>query len=134
LVVAIALAERGDIIVHLIESDTRKAAFLREAARLTRAPVKIHAERIESVAKRIGTVDVVTARALAPLTRIIELSEPFLSRGATGIFPKGQDVDNELTEAAKSWKLQSRLLPSRTDPRGKILVVDSAAQRPLTQR
>jgi 16S rRNA (guanine527-N7)-methyltransferase len=51
-----------------------------------------------------------------------------------GIFLKGQDVDNELTEAAKSWKIQVRLLPSRIDPRGKILVVESAVQRPLTPR
>jgi len=134
LIVAIAVAERAGALVHLVESDTRKAAFLREAARVTRAPAKIHAERIESVAKRIGQVDVVTARALAPLQRIIELSESWLAGGATGIFMKGQDVDNELTEAAKSWKIQLRLLPSRTDPRGKILVVESAAQRPLTPR
>jgi 16S rRNA (guanine527-N7)-methyltransferase len=134
LVVAIAMAGRVGALVHLIESDTRKAAFLREAARVTQAPAKIYAERIESVAKRIGRCDVVTARALAPLQRIIELSEPWLAGGATGIFMKGQDVDNELTEAAKSWKIQSRLMPSRTDPRGKILAVESAARRPLTPR
>jgi 16S rRNA (guanine527-N7)-methyltransferase len=133
-IVAIAIAGRPGARVHLIESDTRKAAFLREAARVTQAPVEIHAERIESVAKRIGRVDVVTARALAPVTRIIELSQPLLAAGATGIFMKGQDVDNELTVAAKSWKIQSRLLPSRTDPRGSILVVEKAVQRPLTQR
>jgi 16S rRNA (guanine527-N7)-methyltransferase len=133
-IVAIAIAERPGALVHLVESDTRKAAFLREAARVTRAPVKIHAERIESVAKRIGPVDVVTARALAPLARIIELSHPLLAAGATGIFMKGQDVDNELTVAAKSWKIQSRFLPSRTDPRGKILMVESAVQKPLTPR
>ena len=134
LIVAIAIAERAGAVVHLIESHTRKAAFLREAARVTRAPAKVHANRVESVAKRIGAVDVVMARALAPLPRIIELSQPFLTAGAVGIFLKGQDVDNELTEAAKSWKIRSRLLPSRTDPRGKILVVESAAQRPLTPR
>jgi 16S rRNA (guanine527-N7)-methyltransferase len=133
LVVAIAIAERAGALVHLVESDTRKAAFLREAARITRAPAKVHAERIESAAKHI-VPDAVIARALAPLPRIIELSAPFFAAGATGIFLKGQDVDNELTEAAKSWKIQSRLLPSRTDPRGKILVIQHAAQRPLTPR
>jgi 16S rRNA (guanine527-N7)-methyltransferase len=134
LIVAIAIAERAGAVVHLVESDTRKAAFLREAARVTRAPAKVHANRVESVAKQIGAVDVVMARALAPLPRIMELSQPFLASGAVGIFLKGQDVDNELTEAAKSWKIQVRLLPSRTDPRGKILVVESAVQRPLTPR
>jgi 16S rRNA (guanine527-N7)-methyltransferase len=134
LIVAIAIAERAGAVVHLVESDTRKAAFLREAARVTRAPAKVHANRVESVAKQIGAVDVVMARALAPLPRIMELSQPFLASGAVGIFLKGQDVDNELTEAAKSWKIQVRLLPSRIDPRGKILVVESAVQRPLTPR
>ncbi|MEX0591160.1 MAG: 16S rRNA (guanine(527)-N(7))-methyltransferase RsmG [Xanthobacteraceae bacterium] len=134
LVIALAIADRPGAFVHLIESNTRKAAFLREAARITRAPVKVHAERIESVSKRISPVDVVTARALASLPRIIEFSEPFLRAGALGIFLRGQDVDNELTEAAKSWKIQSKVLPSQTDPRGKILLVESAAQRPLTPR
>jgi 16S rRNA (guanine527-N7)-methyltransferase len=133
LIIAVALAGRGGAVVHLVESDTRKAAFLREAARATSAPAKVHATRIESVAKQIGPVDVVTARALAPLPRIIELSGPFLSAGAAGIFLKGQDVDNELTEAAKSWKIRWRSVPSRTDPRGRVLVVE-AAQRPLTPR
>jgi 16S rRNA (guanine527-N7)-methyltransferase len=134
LIVAIAIAERAGAVVHLVESYTRKAAFLREAARVTRAPAKVHANRVESVAKQIGAVDVVMARALAPLPRIMELSQPFLASGAVGIFLKGQDVDNELTEAAKSWKIHARLLPSRIDPRGKILVVESAVQRPLTPR
>ena len=89
LIVAIAVAERAGAIVHLVESNTRKAAFLREAARVTRAPAKIHAERIESAAKRIGQVDVVTARALAPLQQIIELSEPWLAEGAMRDFPEG---------------------------------------------
>jgi 16S rRNA (guanine527-N7)-methyltransferase len=134
LIIAIAIADRAGAVVHLIESDTRKAAFLREAARIIGAPAEIHAERIESVAERIGPVEVVTARALAPLPRIIELSEPFLRGGAIGIFLRGQDVDNELTEAAKSWKIHSRLLPSRTDPRGKVVIIESAERKPVTPR
>lgn len=129
LVVAIALAERREALVHLVESDTRKAAFLREAARVTRAPARIHAKRIESAAEQIGPVDVVTARALAPLPRLIELSRPFVAAGAVGIFLRGQDVDEELTQAAKSWKIQTKVLPSRTDPRGRILVVEDTTVR-----
>jgi 16S rRNA (guanine527-N7)-methyltransferase len=129
LVIAIALAGRTGAIVHLIESDARKAAFLREAARVTRAPVMIHAERIESVAERIGAVDIVTARALAPLPRLLELVRPFLGGGARAVFLKGQHVDEELTEAAKSWMIQSRILPSLTDPTGKILIIESAVPR-----
>jgi 16S rRNA (guanine527-N7)-methyltransferase len=71
-------------------------------------------------------VEVVTARAVAPLPRLLDLAEPLLAEGATGLFLRGQDVDNELTEAAKSWKIQSKVLPSRTDPRGHILIVESA--------
>jgi 16S rRNA (guanine527-N7)-methyltransferase len=68
------------------------------------------------------------------LARIIELSEPLLLAGAVGVFLKGQDVDNELTEAAKSWKIHSRLLPSRTDPRGKVVIIESAERKPVTPR
>jgi 16S rRNA (guanine527-N7)-methyltransferase len=114
--------------VHLIESDTRKASFLREAARITRAPARVHAERVESVAKRIGAVDAVTARAFAPLGKLLDLAEPLLEREARGFFLRGQDVDNELTDAAKSWKIQSTLLPSRTDRNGKILIIEQATR------
>lgn len=127
LVIAIGLADRPGALVHIIESDSRKAAFLREAARITRAPAKVHAERIESATKRIvGKVEIVTARALAPLPRLLELAAPILAAGARGLFQKGQDVDNELTEAAKSWNIQALTIPSRTDRRGRILLVEQA--------
>jgi 16S rRNA (guanine527-N7)-methyltransferase len=131
LVIAIAITDRPGALVHLIESDTRKAAFLREAARTTHAPVKVHAARIESAAKQIGPVDVVTARALAPMPRILDLATPLLGAGALGIFLKGQDVDKELTEAAKSRKIQWTMRPSRTDPSGNIVII-SATPKPLT--
>ncbi len=131
LVIAIAIADKPGALVHLIESDTRKAAFLREAARITRAPVKVHAERIESAAKQIGQVDVVTARALAPMARILELAAPLLGAGTVGIFLKGQDVDNELTEAAKSSKIQWTKWASRTDHRGNIVIINPSPT-PLT--
>lgn len=128
LVVAIAIADRPGALVHLVESDTRKAAFLREAARLTRAPVKVHNERIESVAERIGAVDIVTARALAPMSKLLELALPLLSAGARCIFLKGQDVDMELTEAAKSWIIEKSIIrPSLTDPSGRIVIIEQAA-------
>jgi 16S rRNA (guanine527-N7)-methyltransferase len=127
LIVAIALADQPGATVHLIESDTRKAAFLREAARITGASAEIHAERIESVAERIWPVEVVTARALAPMPRQLELAAPFFATGATGIFLKGQDVDKELTEAAKSWMIQWTIRQSLTDPGGRIVIMTSAA-------
>jgi 16S rRNA (guanine527-N7)-methyltransferase len=130
LVVAIALAETPDAIVHLVESDTRKAAFLREAVRITGASAKVHHERVESAAERFaGSVDIVTARALAPLDRLLELATPWLSSGARGVFLKGQDVDNELTQAAKSWNIAAETFPSRTDPRGRILIIERAVRQ-----
>ena len=130
LVVAIALAQVPDAIVHLVESDTRKVAFLREAVRITGAPAKVIHERVESAAERFaGSVDIVTARALAPLERLLELAAPLLSSGARGVFLKGQDVDNELTQAAKSWNISAEAFPSRTDPRGRILIVERAVRQ-----
>jgi 16S rRNA (guanine527-N7)-methyltransferase len=132
LIVATAIAGRPGAMVHLIESDTRKAAFLREAARITQAPVTVHNERIESAAERIGRVDVVTARALAPMDKQLALAEPLLSTGAVGLFLKGQDVDSELTEAAKSWSIDYTIQPSLTDARGRIVLVNRA--QPLGKR
>jgi 16S rRNA (guanine527-N7)-methyltransferase len=129
LVLAIARAKEPGWVMHLVESDARKAAFLREAARVTGASAKVHAERIESAAKRLGKVDVVTARALAPLPRLVELAAPLLEQGATGIFLKTQYVGEELTETTKSWTIDSTVVPSVTDSRGRIVVIKSVARR-----
>lgn len=124
LVIACALADTPGVQVHLVESSTKKAAFLRAAADATGAPAIVHAVRIEDFTKAFtGQVDVVTARALAPLPKLLDLTYPLLKRGATGLFLKGQDVGAELTEAAKCWNVQARLVPSRTDPKAAIVVV-----------
>lgn len=115
---------------HLIESDTRKASFLREAARVSNSPAGVYAERVESVAKRLGTgIHMVTARAFAPLPKLLELSEPFFVSGAKGVFLKSQDIDDELTTAAKSWNVNYQLRNSLTDPRGRILLIDKAERQ-----
>ena len=124
LVIACALAETPSVAVHLVESIGKKAAFLREAVKVTGAPAIVHAERIADFAKHAPRyIDVVTARALAPLPRLLTEADPLLKKGVVGLFPKGQDVAAELTEAAKCWKIQSSLVPSRTDPDAKIVVV-----------
>jgi 16S rRNA (guanine527-N7)-methyltransferase len=127
LMIAIAIADQPGALVHLVESDTRKAAFLREAVRLTGAQVTVYNERIESATERIGVVDVVTARALAPMTKLLRHVHPLLSAGTRCIFLKGQDVDRELTEAAKSWIIRWTVLPSLTDPSGRIVLIEHAA-------
>lgn len=128
LVVACVLAERPGADVTLIESDTRKAAFLREAARIAELPATVLPARIEQVAPKIAAgVEVVSARALAPLPKLIDLAYPFLAQGATGLFLKGQDVDNELTETAKSWRIDTEIKESLTGHGGRIVIVRSAA-------
>lgn len=133
LVVAAVLAEREGADMHLVESDTRKAAFLREAARVAELPVTVHAVRIEQVAGRLAPgTDVVSARALAPLPKLLELAEPFLAAGALGLFPKGRDAERELTDARKGWTLDLDLRPSASDPHGRILLVKGARRGTLS--
>ena len=123
-VIACALADTRGTNVHLVESNGKKAAFLHEAVRATGAPATVHAKRIEDFAKNAPVpIDVVTARAVAPLPKLLALAYPLLKTGALGLFPKGQDVARELTEAAKCWKIQGTLSPSRTDPKAQIVIV-----------
>jgi 16S rRNA (guanine527-N7)-methyltransferase len=130
LVIACALAGRPGAHVHLVESNTKKAAFLREAQRLTQTPASVHAARIEDFAASFeGPVDVVTARAVAPLKSLLDRCFLLLGKsGAMGLFPKGQNAELELGQAresrtAKAWTMNATLLPSRTDPAGRIIVI-----------
>ena len=88
----------------------------------------MHSLRIERAGSFAGTIkaEAVTARALAPLSRLLDYAAPFLQNGAIGYFHKGQDVDAELTNATKSWKLEVEKHPSMTDSHGLILVVKEA--------
>jgi 16S rRNA (guanine527-N7)-methyltransferase len=130
LVIACALADKPETQVHLVESNNRKAAFLREAVRVTGAPAVVQAMRIEKfVANFAALPDVITARALLPFKSLINISFPLLSRGAVGLFPKGQDVAVELTEAAKYWNVNYNLVPSRTDSLARIVVVRGLDRR-----
>ena len=124
LVIACALADTSGAQVHLIESNGKKASFLREAVRVTGAPAQIHAVRVLDFVENAPTpIDVVTARALAPLPELLPMAYPLLKRGSLGVFPKGQDVGLELTEAAKYWNIRFDLSQSLTDARGRIVVV-----------
>lgn len=130
LVIACAIADRPGASVHLVESIQKKAAFLREAAQQLQVPVTVHAVRIEDFGKNTAIVpDVVTARALAPLDHLLGLAHPLLKSGALGLFPKGQDVEGELTEASKSWNIEASLVPSKTSPASRIVVVTALAPR-----
>lgn len=108
----------------LVESNGKKAAFLMEVARQARISVKILPERIEGIESEPyrSQKPIVTARALAPLTRLLDLSLPLLDCGR-GLFHKGQDAGRELIEAMKSWSIHYIRHPSVVDPRGTILEV-----------
>ncbi len=122
--IACALADQSGAMVHLIESNGKKAAFLREAVRLTGVRAKIHQERAEKFGESCKeTVHAVTARALAPLKTLCDQAFPLVARGAVALFPKGQDVDAELTEAAKYWSIEAEKVPSKTSPDGCVVVI-----------
>jgi 16S rRNA (guanine527-N7)-methyltransferase len=127
LVIACLLAETPGAAVHLVESNAKKAAFLREAVRETGAPAKVLAVRIEDVDWAAQRYDVVTARALAPLKRLIEHAKPAMDRGAQGFFPKGADYDAELTAAsgALGGAYKADVLESLSDPRGRIIRISA---------
>ncbi len=121
----LVLAILGAGAVHLVEAHGRKAAFLREAARVADTPVTVHHDRIEGL--RTFPADVVTARACAPLPRLLDYAAPFLRprpgarSGGTGLFHRGRNFDRELTDARKKWKMGVELMPSCTDPTARIL-------------
>ena len=121
------LAAMGAPGVHLIESDMRKAAFLREAARIMDVAPVIHAERIEKTAA--FPADVVVARACANLSQLIEYSERFIGRQTLCLFLKGEAVQDELAEAGKTWALDAEITPSQSDPSGAIVKLSSIARR-----
>ena len=115
LVVACLLRSRGQGRIHLIESNGKKAAFLRHIVMLLELPAILHADRIESTSSQLlDCCDVVTARALAPLDQLIAFANPLLKSHGVGLFPKGRDADTELTEAGRSWHFYSRKHPSLT--------------------
>jgi 16S rRNA (guanine527-N7)-methyltransferase len=129
-VLACALAETSGTAVHLVERIAKKAAFLREAIRVTGAPGTVHPADIGDIVDRLaGSVDCVTARAVAPLHQLIGFAEPLVRRGAKALFLKGQDVEVELTEATKYWNIAPTLHSSRTGGHGWIVELDQIERR-----
>ena len=115
----LVLAACGVRDLILVESDQRKCVFLRETARRMDTPVTVVAARIEEAGLPVASV--ISARALAPLPRLLELAAPLSDPDTHFLFPKGQDVDTELTEATKYWTFQVTRTPSLSDPRGVVL-------------
>lgn len=130
LVLAILLRERPGVTMTLIESDHRKATFLRAAARELGLPAQVRAARIETALDPAPACDVVTARALAALPHLLDLAAPLLDRGAIGLFPKGENVADELTGSPTVGRFDLDFRPSRTRAGAVIVIVRRAAPRP----
>jgi len=128
-VLACAITGTLGAMVHLVERNAKKAAFLREALRITGAAGTVHLADIgDSVDSFPEPADCVTARAVAPLHQLVGFAEPLVGKGAKALFLKGQDVEAELTEATKYWKLTPRLHPSLTG-QGWIVELDRIERR-----
>jgi 16S rRNA (guanine527-N7)-methyltransferase len=123
LVLAIATGVHFD----LIEADSRKAAFLREAVLATQAPATVHACRIEEI--RLPPRPLVTARALAPLPHLLDLAKRLLSTDGVCLFPKGERAASEVREAQKRWSFILESVPSRTAPAASILRISQLTLR-----
>lgn len=119
------IAIMTDAEVHLVESDQRKATFLWESARATGTSVTVHAERAEEIPPL--EADVVTARALAPLPRLLPWVYRHLKKDGKSYLLKGSDVDQELTLASKEWTMMTSRKPSVSDPSGTVLHVSVLA-------
>jgi 16S rRNA (guanine527-N7)-methyltransferase len=122
----LVLAILGAPEVHLIESDVRKCAFLREAARVTQTAVAIHACRIEAMAPL--PADVITARALAPLTDLLDLAAPFLQPHTMCVFLKGKSAAEELRQARGRWQMKDSIVPSRTDCDASVIIIQKVGR------
>jgi 16S rRNA (guanine527-N7)-methyltransferase len=122
LVLAIAAAQP----FHLIEADQRKAAFLREAIRVTAAPATVHAGHSGRI--RLAPVSLVTARAVAPLATLLGLAAPLLHPDGVLLALKGAGAERELTAARAHWNMHARATPSRTDASGRILEISGISR------
>src|SRR6478609_12019643 len=129
-VLACALAETPGATVHLVERVAKNAGFLREASRVTASPGTVHPADIGDTVERLaGSIDCITARAVAPLHQLVGFAEPLVRRGAKALFLKGQDVEAELTEATKRWNIKPHLHSSRTGGHGWIVELDHIERR-----
>lgn len=126
------LAILGFPTVHLVEADGRKCAFLREAARVTGTTIVLHAKRFEEISGFAG--DVITARACAPLPKLLDHAAPFIGCHSILLFLKGQTLGEELTEARKGWNMRETLHPSVSDPSGTILRLEEVTRADIAAR
>ena len=124
LVLAILLKGEARVRVHLVESVAKRCRFLEAVSEALRLPAKVHNARAESLSLK---ADVVTARAVAPLGRLLSFAQPYMARGAVGLFPKGRGAETEIADAREAWRFTCNIVPSLSDPEGRILKVEGLA-------
>lgn len=122
----LVIAVMGAGQVHLVEKSPKKCQFLRTVVRETQAPALVHEGRAEDL--KLPAIDVVVSRACAPLPRLLAMAYPFFGQGTRALFHKGLNLDEELTQATKCWKMGHCVIPSATDPRGRLLRVESLSR------
>ncbi len=130
-VLAILIKGRPDAHIWLIDSLQKRCRFLQTIVDELALPATVVWGRAEEQAIK---VDVVTARAVAPMDKLLGYAQPYLSRGAQGLFLKGEKAEAELLEASKAWHVEADLSVSRSDPRGRIVTVRSLKSRGQQQR
>ena len=120
LILAILLKDRPGARIHLIESMAKRCRFLAEVVEALDLPAVVHNARAESLELK---VEMVTARACAPLDRLLTYARGYLARGALGLFLKGAEVEAEIAEARRNWRFRANTTPSLSDPRGRLLSI-----------
>jgi 16S rRNA (guanine527-N7)-methyltransferase len=125
LVLAILLKGEAGANVHLVESVAKKGRFLEAAVEALKLPAKVHNDRAENLSLK---ADVVTARAVAPLGRLLGFAKPFFAKGAVGLFHKGRGAENEIADARAAWRFTCTIIPSLSDPEGRILKVEGLSR------
>lgn len=121
-VLTILLKGRPGAHVWLIDSLGKRCRFLQEIVDALDLPATVLNGRAEA---QSVTCDIVTARAVAPMERLLGYAQPYFERGAQGLFLKGEKAESELIEARKSWHFDAELAPSQSDPRGRIVSIRS---------
>jgi len=130
LIVAIMAKEADNFDMHLVESNGKKCAFLRTAIRETQISASVHHMRVEDfAAENEHKIDVITARAVAPLVNLMDLCEPFFPHKPEILIQKGQDVDDELTKATKCWIISAEKIPSIIEKNSSILKIHEPARK-----
>jgi 16S rRNA (guanine527-N7)-methyltransferase len=123
-ILGILMKDRPGSRVHLVESRTKRCRFLGEVVAALDLPAEVHQARAETLRLK---VDIVTARACAPLGRLLGIAKPYMDRGARALFLKGQDVESEIAAARSRWRFEARTDVSLSDPRGRVVTIAEVA-------